>query len=106
MLGLSTIDWHVFDQIFTWTCIIGPFLFAEYRYRSAGDVGRITFATLFNYSGDLWNAFTIITLLCFAVIMAAKPAFIKDFIEAQSVTVSLAALFVVRFLIFTFRIVV
>jgi hypothetical protein len=102
---MLTWTWTSVDHIFSATCVAGSFVFAELRHHALArkNKSRPNIQTLLNYSSDLWNTLTIITLVCFAIILAVNSNFIKDFVEAQRVPLCLSALFVVRFTLMSFR---
>ena len=59
------------------------------------------FDKLLNYSSDLWNGLTIITLTFFSIIILFHD-FVQEFIRSQTPVLVLSAIFVIRFIIFSF----
>jgi hypothetical protein len=100
--------WETFNYGFTLASVLGPWVFAEVRNSgkktTAKRPAKPNFNLLLNYSSDLWNMLTIITLLVFAVIIIiGLDHFVQEFVKAQTAVLILASIFVIRFLMYSFH---
>ena len=98
-------DWNFVDRCLTISSVGLPFALAEVRHflkeHKHGMPATTTFDRLLNYSSDLWNGLTMITLIAFSIVLLCKD-FIDEFITSQTPVLILCAIFIIRFITFSF----